>query len=64
MRFYKNSRPVRTASLSQVRRPISTASVAKWKPYAKHLEPLLDSLGDLVRQHDKSVSIPKSSSFE
>jgi tetratricopeptide (TPR) repeat protein len=49
MRFYENSRPVRTASLSQVRRPISTASVAKWKPYANHLGPLLESLGDLVR---------------
>ncbi|MGX8014012.1 tetratricopeptide repeat-containing sulfotransferase family protein [Mesorhizobium sp. ORM8.1] len=48
MRFHENTRPVRTASLSQVRRPISTTSVAKWKPYARHLGPLLESLGDLA----------------
>ncbi|WP_217574634.1 sulfotransferase [Mesorhizobium sp. GbtcB19] len=48
MRFHENARPVRTASLSQVRRPISTASVAKWKPYARHLGPLFESLGELA----------------
>ena len=45
MRFHENARPVRTASLSQVRKPISTASVAKWKPYAAFLGPLFDALG-------------------
>ncbi len=45
LRFHENNRPVRTASLSQVRRPISTASVAKWIPYAAHLGPLFDALG-------------------
>lgn len=45
MRFHENARPVRTASLSQVRKPISTASVAKWKPYARHLGPLFEALG-------------------
>lgn len=48
MKFYENSRPVRTASVSQVRKPISTASVAKWKPFEKHLGPLFDALGDLA----------------
>lgn len=50
MRFHDNARPVRTASLSQVRRPISTSSVAKWKPYARYLEPLFTALGDLAPQ--------------
>lgn len=50
MRFHDNPRPVRTASLSQVRRPISTSSVAKWKPYTRHLEPLFIALGDLAPQ--------------
>lgn len=54
-RFHENARPVRTASLSQVRRPISTASVAKWKPYARHLAPLLESLGDLVEANPMSL---------
>ncbi|RWM10873.1 MAG: sulfotransferase family protein [Mesorhizobium sp.] len=48
MRFHENARPVRTASLSQVRRPISTASVTKWKPYAHHLGPLFESLEELA----------------
>ncbi|WP_095200085.1 tetratricopeptide repeat-containing sulfotransferase family protein [Mesorhizobium carmichaelinearum] len=55
LRFHENARPVRTASLSQVRRPISTASVAKWKPYARHLGPLLESLGDLAEANPMSL---------
>ncbi len=43
-RFYDSKRPVRTASLSQVRRPISAASVQKWKPYAAHLTDLIHAL--------------------
>ncbi len=36
---------VSTASIAQVRRPISTASVGRWRAYARHLGPLLDALG-------------------
>ena len=36
---------VSTASVAQVRRPISTASVGRWRAYARHLGPLLDALG-------------------
>ncbi len=48
LRFYENDRPVRTASLSQVRQPIHTGSVEKWRLYERHLGPLIEALGDLV----------------
>lgn len=43
--FHQSSRPVRTASVNQVREPLYTSSVGRWRPYAKHLMPLLDALG-------------------
>lgn len=36
---------VGTASVAQVRRPVSTGSVGRWRAYARHLGPLLDALG-------------------
>jgi Sulfotransferase family len=41
--FHNSSRPVFTASVAQVREPISTAAVDKWKRYEKHLAPFLDA---------------------
>ena len=43
--FHKTARPVHTASFNQVREPIYRSSVGRWKRYARHLRPLLDSLG-------------------
>ena len=40
LRFYENKRNVKTASIAQVRRPIYKASVARWKRFEAHLEPL------------------------
>jgi tetratricopeptide (TPR) repeat protein len=47
--FDKTRRTVRTASVNQVREPIFTTSVGRWKPFAKELKPLLDALGDAAR---------------
>ena len=47
--FHKHERPVKTASASQVRKPIYGSSVARWRNYEKHLGPLLAELGDLAR---------------
>ncbi|HZC17500.1 MAG TPA: sulfotransferase [Caulobacteraceae bacterium] len=44
-RFYETRRPVRTASVAQVRQPIFTTSVERWRRYEKHLGPLFDALG-------------------
>jgi len=46
LKFYENKRTVMTPSYDQVRRPIYTSSVAKWKKYEHHLEELINSLGD------------------
>lgn len=45
LRFYENKRAVRTASVSQVRNPIHTRSIGRWRNYAKHLVPLYYELG-------------------
>ena len=42
LKFHQNSRAVQTASRLQVRKPIYSSSVARWKRYEKHLGPLLD----------------------
>jgi tetratricopeptide (TPR) repeat protein len=42
--FYQNRRPVRTASVTQVRQPIYQQSVARWKNYASALAPLFAKL--------------------
>jgi tetratricopeptide (TPR) repeat protein len=43
--FFKTRRVVRTASTVQVRKPISTKSIGRWKHYRSHLGPLLAALG-------------------
>jgi len=42
--FYNTRHPVQTASTIQVRKPLSTKSVGRWKNYRSHLKPLLDVL--------------------
>lgn len=43
--FHRLQRPVRTASVVQVRRPITRSRVGRWRQYARHLGPLLAELG-------------------
>ncbi|HLN28274.1 MAG TPA: tetratricopeptide repeat protein [Gemmataceae bacterium] len=42
--FHEGKRPVRTASVTQVRQPIYSRSVARWKHYEKSLGPLFAKL--------------------
>ena len=43
--FHKSKRPIKTASVVQVRKPVYKSSVERWKNYGeKHLQPLLDAL--------------------
>ena len=44
MRFFENKTMVKTFSLNQVRNPIYTSSVYRWKNYEKHLGPLFAAL--------------------
>jgi Tfp pilus assembly protein PilF len=43
--FYETRRPVQTASILQVRQPIYSRSVGRWRKYADALAPLLAQLG-------------------
>lgn len=43
--FHTAKRRVRTASVTQVRNPMYSTSVAKWKQYEDQLTPLLQTLG-------------------
>jgi tetratricopeptide (TPR) repeat protein len=45
LNFHKTVRPVRTASVNQVRRPIYRSSTGRWKAHLAHLGPLLVALG-------------------
>jgi tetratricopeptide (TPR) repeat protein len=45
--FYETRRGVYTASLAQVRQPVYTHSVGRWKSYADTLAPLFNQLGEL-----------------
>jgi tetratricopeptide (TPR) repeat protein len=51
--FHKTERSVRTASSEQVRQPINKKGMGRWKPYAKHLKPLLETIDNkLLKQED------------
>ena len=43
--FHETERPVRTASAMQVRQPIYTSSLERWRVYEPYLGPLLSALG-------------------
>lgn len=43
---HKNERSIRTASITQVRQPVYTSSVERWRGYERHLQPLFEALGE------------------
>jgi tetratricopeptide (TPR) repeat protein len=49
--FHASSRPVRTASSEQVRRPINRDGVGQWRPFEAWLGPLREALGDLPESY-------------
>ena len=46
LEFHKTDRVVRTASGWQVRQPLFTRSVGRWRNYEKHLGPLFEALAE------------------
>jgi hypothetical protein len=44
LEFHQGKQPVRTASVTQVRQPLSRRSVARWKHYERSLGALFASL--------------------
>ena len=51
LRFFESQRPVRTASSEQVRQPIYREGVEQWQHYDQWLDPLKESLGDVLRAY-------------
>ena len=56
VRFHETERAVKTASSEQVRQPIYTGGMGKWRKYESHLdewqetlEPIIDKLPDVVK---------------
>ncbi|MBK7406347.1 MAG: sulfotransferase [Phycisphaerales bacterium] len=44
LRFHESTNAALTLSNAQVRVPLFTSSIGRWKPYAQYLEPLADAL--------------------
>jgi len=57
--FHKLERPIKTASVWQVRQPIYNTSVAKWKPYENKLEPLMESYDNPLSSNDVLPAVNK-----
>ena len=48
LNFHKSKRVVHTASYQQVREPLYTRAVGRWKAYENHLGPLLKELAPFI----------------
>ena len=46
LEFYKNKRPVKTASIAQVRQPIYHSSIGHWERFGAKLNPLKEIVGN------------------
>jgi Flp pilus assembly protein TadD len=45
-RFYERDSRVRTVSRAQVRQPVNARGLGRWRPYERHLQPLLAALAE------------------
>ena len=50
LRFYETERAVKTASSEQVRQPIYTGSVGKWRRYGEHIEYWQSELSEIIAE--------------
>ncbi|HEY5007798.1 MAG TPA: sulfotransferase, partial [Caulobacteraceae bacterium] len=46
LRYYESKRLVRSASFAQVREPIYTTSLDRWRPFEHRLRPMLEAMGE------------------
>jgi hypothetical protein len=60
--FHQTDRPVLTASNWQIRQPIYTSSIGRWRNYAEHLQPLLATLGIKPRQASSDDAVTSGTS--
>jgi tetratricopeptide (TPR) repeat protein len=62
--FFNTRRAVRTASTVQVRKPITTRAIGRWKHYQSHLGPLFRALGKSVEREIGMIGIKNARSRE
>ncbi len=48
LNFHKTKRPVKTASNWQVRQPVYTSSVERWRNYDPFITELKEAMGDVI----------------
>ena len=59
--FHKSDRPVKTASVAQVRKPIYKTSVKRWKKYGEGLRPLVNAIeGNVAKPAETKKSKAKA----
>ena len=52
LKFHQLASPVATQSAEQVRRPLNSEGIGRWKPYRQWLSPLFDALGPLAAEEE------------
>ncbi len=57
LEFQKTERRVKTASTMQVRQPIYSTSVAKWRQYEAQLQPLFSALGKWAPRVEDGIDV-------
>ncbi len=57
LEFYHTKRPVKTASITQVRQKIYKSSVEKWRRYEKYLTPVIDILNGGFKSLDAKEAL-------
>ena len=57
LKFHETDRPVRTASAAQVRKPIYTTSLGRWRRFERHLGDLINALNGNAGSHDRTKTI-------
>jgi hypothetical protein len=55
LRFYESERLVRSASFTQVRQPIFTSSIGRWRRFAGRLQPMFETMGEPWASHGASL---------
>ena len=53
LNYYDTDRPIRTASSEQVRQPIYTGSLHRWRKYEHHLDELKDVLAPILDRYQE-----------
>lgn len=61
LKFHESDRPVKTASVSQVRKPIYSSSVERGRRYGDKLNPLIEALGMKVEKADVEPAVEPAS---